>query len=163
MFGLGCSFFVVFNRLSQSTLPAVWQSLMGMLCRVSHDQVCGRAGEAQQHWCCFAAGEAVGRAVQCLCPNHRKSNYCMAIPSRVGSSREVAQKQQGKSSLVENALGSLILPWMGRGYGRWIPFQPIFTKYFKTERSLTGFGTDDLRLRNQIFSPLGSLLLNAGL
>lgn len=46
--------------------------------------VCGPAGEAQQCWCGFAAGETVGRAIQCICLEDRTSSCCMAVSHRDG-------------------------------------------------------------------------------
>lgn len=123
---------------------------MGMLCRGSSDCVCDPAGEAHEVLMLLCSRRGCGQSCSVHLPLPRGHDKQL-IHGHTSQGWEVVRKEQGKPSPVENALGSLILTWMGRGCGRGFVASPFYPKYCETERSLIGFETNGLKLGKSDF------------
>lgn len=145
-------FILVFflNHLSQSTLPALCHCLVGTLCRSSSDCVCDPAGEAHEALMLLCSRRGCGQSCSVHLPLPQGQDKQL-LHGHTSQGREVVWKEQEKPSPVENALGSLILTWMGRGCSGGFVASPFYPKYCETERILIGFETNGLRLGKSDF------------
>lgn len=131
---------------------------MGMLCRGSSDCVCDPTGEAHEVLMLLCSRRGCGQSCSVHLPLPRGQDKQL-LHGHTLQGWEVVRKEQGKPSPVENALGSLILTWMGRGCSDGFVASPFYPKYCETERILIGFETSGLRLgKSDFFSLLDSSL-----